>query len=77
MYRNTIGNIQSISTNNTMKIKQLTILLIIFTTALQTFSQIKMPIGSKSEVDYYDFQKLKKNTIGHITSDDLKKLSKK
>lgn len=25
---------------------------------------------------YYDFQKLKKNTTGHITSDDLKKLSK-
>lgn len=25
---------------------------------------------------YYDFQKLKKNTIGYITSDDLKKLSK-
>lgn len=26
---------------------------------------------------YYDFQKLKKNTYGYITSDDLKKLSKK
>lgn len=26
---------------------------------------------------YYDFQKLKKNTYGYITSDDLKKISKK
>ena len=26
---------------------------------------------------YYDFQKIKKNTYGHITSDDLRKLSKK
>jgi hypothetical protein len=31
----------------------------------------------KGMLYYYDFEKLKKNTTGHITSDDLKKLSKK
>lgn len=38
---------------------------------------IKIIIDTKGLIYYYDFQKLKKNTYGHITSDDLKKLSKK
>lgn len=53
MYRNTTENTLSISTNNTLIMKRLTILLIILATALQAFSQIKIPTGNKSEVEKF------------------------
>ena len=53
MYRNTTENTLFILTNNTLTMKRLTILLIILATALQAFSQIKIPMGNKSEVEKF------------------------
>lgn len=53
MYKNSMGNTLFTLTSNAMKIKRLTILFITIATALQAFSQIKMPMGSKSEIDAF------------------------